>query len=275
MISFRDLVNGFRLLKVNPHQPVIVHTSLSAFGEEIHGGAPTVLGALLATFGGVMMPTFTYKTMLTPEVGPENNGLVYGVDQDNNRMAEFFRPDLPADRMMGVLPEILRRRSNARRSKHPILSFSGVNVDSILRLQSLQVPLSCIGGMMDHEGWVLLVGVDHTVNTSLHYAELLAGRRQFTRWSLTPQGVYECPGFPGCSDGFEQAAPFLTGVTRYIKIGGALIQAVPIRPMVEIVTGMILKNPLAFLCQRPDCARCNSVRLSVQQNRPYRPGIRF
>ncbi len=47
MISFREFVNAFREVGLNPDQPVIVHASLSAVGE-IRGGAETVLGALLS-----------------------------------------------------------------------------------------------------------------------------------------------------------------------------------------------------------------------------------
>jgi aminoglycoside 3-N-acetyltransferase len=62
----------------------------------------------------------------------------------------------------------------------------------------LDDPLAPVGALAEENGTVLLIGVNHTVNTSIHYAEKIAGRKQFIRWALTPQGVRECPGFPGC-----------------------------------------------------------------------------
>jgi len=224
-VRYHDLVDGLRALGVPAGRPVIAHASLSAFGQ-VRGGAAAVVGALLAVFDGVIMPTFTYKTMLTPEVGPPNNGIAYGSGHDQNRMAEFYTPDMPADPSMGVVAETLRKHRNAKRSLHPILSFSGVGADKALKTQTLDEPLAPIGALTEHEGWVLLLGVDHTVNTSIHYGELLAGRKQFIRWALTPIGVVECPGFPGCSQGFQALAPHLEDLTRRVVIGAATVQAI-------------------------------------------------
>ncbi len=262
MISFRDIASGLRKLELDPRSLAIAHTSLSSFGE-VRGGAETVIGALLATVHGLVMPTFTYKTMITPEAGPDDNGILYGSGKDANRMAEFFRPDMPADPAMGVVAEALRRLPAARRSSHPILSFAGVDAEEALQAQTLEDPLAPIGNLMEKNAWVLLVGVDHTVNTSIHYAEKLAGRKQFIRWALTSKGVRECPGWSGCSDGFGAAALALGEITRKVQVGGSLIQALLLKPMVETICGLIHSDPLALLCARPDCERCNAIRAAV------------
>lgn len=262
MIIFREFVNAFREVGLNPGQPVIVHASLSAVGE-IRGGAETVLGALLSISKGVMAPTFTYKTMIIPEVGPENNAIQYGTGKDHNRMAEFYLPNMPADPLMGALPEKIRTHPDARRSFHPLLSFSGINVDDALNAQIIEEPMAPVGVLARQNGIVLLIGVNHTVNTSIHYAERLAGRKQFIRWALTPQGVRECPGFGGCSDGFEQAAPHLEFFTRKAKIGAATLRAVQLSPMIQTITTLIIKQPLALLCGKSD-ERCESVRRELQ-----------
>ena len=56
-------------------------------------------------------------------------------------------------------------------------------------------------------------------------AEWLAGRKQFTRWALTPQGITACPNFPGCPEGFEQVSPLLTTIMRSMRVGDAAWQA--------------------------------------------------
>jgi aminoglycoside 3-N-acetyltransferase len=262
MISFRELSSGLRKLDLDLHSQAIAHASLSSFGE-VRGGADTVVGALLSTVHGLMMPTFTYKTMITPETGPDGNGITYGSGKDANRMAEFFYPEMPADPTMGVVAETLRRLPAAGRSSHPILSFAGVNVEDALQAQTLDDPLAPIEVLMQQGAWVLLVGVDHTSNTSLHFAEKLVGRKQFTRWALTSQGVRECPGWTGCSDGFQAAAPVLDGITHRVQIGNALVQALPMEQMIEAISGLVRADPLALLCSRPDCERCNAVRAAV------------
>jgi aminoglycoside 3-N-acetyltransferase len=146
---------------------------------------------------------------------------------------------------------------------HPILSFIGMNASSYLESQTLAEPLKPLECLSEAKGWALLLGVDHTVNTSIHYAERLAGRKQFVRWALTPEGVVECPGFPGCSDGFGQLAPRLEPVARQMQVGTGLVQAVPLQELVATASAWIKADPLAMLCDRSYCERCAAVRKSV------------
>jgi aminoglycoside 3-N-acetyltransferase len=262
MITFHDFVAAFQKLGLKHTTPVIVHASLSAFGD-VQGGAETVLGALIYIFDTLLMPGFTYKTMVTPEFGPLDNGLNYAESQSANLMAQFYRPGMPVDRLMGVLSEALRQHPRSRRSQHPVLSFIGLNAGSYLETQTLEEPLKPLERLVEAKGWVLLLGVDHTVNTSIHYAERLAGRKQFVRWALTPNGVLECPGFPGCSDGFGQLAPRLEPTTRQIHVGMGLVQALPLEQLVATARAWIDADPLALLCDRSYCDRCAAVRKSA------------
>ncbi|MCE1252907.1 MAG: AAC(3) family N-acetyltransferase [Anaerolineae bacterium] len=264
MISFRDIERGLQDLKIPSQTPVIVHASLSAFGD-VQGGAESVLGALARCYNAILMPTFTYKTMIIPSAGPENNGLVYGSGRQSNLMAEFYNPTMPADKMMWVVAEKLRNLPAAKRSSHPILSFSGIHMDAVLNKQSIYNPLGPIQELANQQGWVLLLGVDHTVNTSLHLAERLSGRKQFIRWALTPQGISECPNFPGCSDGFNAIAPYLGSITRQINIGNATVQALPLLPMLDVTLELLRKMPGALLCDIPGCERCYAVRQLLAQ----------
>jgi aminoglycoside 3-N-acetyltransferase len=259
MLTFRDLLSGLSSLEIGPDRPVIVHASLRSLGE-VRGGADALLGCLLQLHPRLMVPSHTYLTMIIPENGPDHNGMVYGSGRDLNRMAEIYRHDMPCDQLMGILPETLRKHPLARRSYHPILSFTGIGVEAALSKQTLDDPMAPIGALVEEDGWVLLLGVAHTVNTSMHWAEKLAGRRQFVRWALTGKGVVECKGFPGCSLGFDQIAPNLEGVSSAVQVGESWVQAVPLRPLVETVIEMIREDAEALLCGDPACERCAAVR---------------
>jgi aminoglycoside 3-N-acetyltransferase len=257
-VRLRDLLLGLRDLHL-ADAPVIVHSSLKSIGQ-VDGGAATVVSALAGAFDKVIVPTFTYKTMIIPLTGPENNGITYGSQKDQNQMAEFFTLKMPVDPMMGAIPELFRRHPLAKRSIHPIQSFAGINAENILAAQTMTDHLAPLGLLEKADGWALLMGVDHTVNTSIHYAERLAGRRQFLRWALTPKGVVECPGFPGCSAGFQAIAADMEKFTRQVQIGNALVQALPLKMLFKVVVARIKKDPLALLCQQEDCERCNAIR---------------
>lgn len=258
MLQFNDLILAFQELKL-ADKAVIAHASLRAFGE-VAGGADSMVSALLYTTGALIMPTHTYKTMITPVSGPLNNAVNYARAQQWNRLAELYLPSMPVDVMMGIVPEFLRQRPNAIRSMHPILSFAGVNAKKFLQAQTLENPFAPILELANADGWVLLLGVDHTTNTAIHLAEKLAGRKQFTRWALTEDGTVACPGFPSCSTAFEALEPALRPQTVTLQVGNATVRAIPARTVILRAIEAIKQNPLALLCERTDCERCAAVR---------------
>jgi aminoglycoside 3-N-acetyltransferase len=257
-LSFNDLINAFETLGLQK-KPVIAHASLRSFGF-VEGGADSVVTALDHSTGAFIMPTHTYKTMVTPVSGPANNGISYGRGQQWNRLAEPFSMDMPADVMMGQVPESMRSWPEFRRSMHPILSFGGFRAEKILQTQTIENPLGIFRTLTEMDGWVLLLGVDHTANTSIHFGEKLAGRKQFVRWALTPNGTVACPGFPGCSAGFEAIEPEVRSITKSITVGNATVRALPLRGLLMKVVELIKKDKYALLCNRSDCERCAEVR---------------
>jgi len=264
MITIRDLLQGFRDLSLGG-QPVIAHGSFKSLGR-VQGGPRVVIDALLAASGGLMMPAFTYETLVYPPTGPRNNGMDYAAEYDwHNRQNPdaaplYFRADLPVDEEIGILAETLRRQRDAQRSLHPVLSFTGVDVWYALERQTMDDPLAPIGALAEENGWALLIGVDQRVNTSLHYAERLAGRPQFLRWAATPRRVVECPNFPGDSDGFQQIVRHIKQAINAVTIGEARVEAIPLRVLLDTAQQLINEDPLALLCQRDTCGRCNAVR---------------
>jgi aminoglycoside 3-N-acetyltransferase len=258
MLGYDELKAAFQELSL-ADKSVIAHASLQPFGY-IHNGADTVLQALLDSVKALIMPAFTYKTMITPEVGPPNNGITYGAEKDLNKMAETFTVDMPADRMMGILPESLRNHPAAKRTTHPILSFAGIGADLELGTQTLFEPFAPIGALAEQDGWAVLINVDQSVNTSIHYGEKLAGRRQFVRWSVMNNMIVECPNFPGDSSGFNAIASYIKPDTRRVDMGEAFIQAIPLQRLFQAVQELIQVDPMALLCHRTDCERCNAVR---------------
>ena len=262
MIRSAELQEALDELEVPNGVPIIAHASLSAFGY-LQGGAEGLVQALADRYWKIVMPSFTYKTMVTPACGPANNGMIYGQNTDANRMAQIFDPMMGVDRLMGSVPEALRRHERGRRSAHPILSFVGIGADAILESQTIQEPLKPIQMMLEERGWVILLGVDHDVNTSIHLAETQSGRKQFVRWALTVDGIVECLHFPGCSDGFPALAPSLEAITNQVRLGSGRIQAVPLEGLITAAKRKIREEPFALLCDRSYCERCEAVRNSV------------
>lgn len=262
MITYRDLTLALRDVGLTPHSLVLAHVCLDGM-EPIRGGADAVLGALLSSCQALVMPTFTTRTLIVPRTGPPDNGLAYD-QEEANAHAEVFDPDMPADPTMGEVAEALRHHPVARRSSHPVLSFSGIRADEALEAQSIDDPWAPIAALAEADADVLLLGADHTANVSLHYAEKLAGRKQFLRWALVPGRIVACPDFPGCADGFPAIGPRLEGVSRLATLGRTTVELTPLRDLIHIAVGWIRQDPRALLCDRPDCLLCRDVRAALR-----------
>ena len=103
-ISHAEIITSLQSIGVASDNPVLVHSSLSALGE-VEGGAQTVIESLLAIAGTIVMPAFTYQTMVYPPNGPDHNGLDYAsIDyRQSNDAAVFFTPDLPLHPAVGQI----------------------------------------------------------------------------------------------------------------------------------------------------------------------------
>ena len=263
MISYRDITLGLERLGLDRSTPVLAHVAPSRLGE-IRGGMETLLGALLGTIDNVMTTAFTSRTMIIPEQGPADNNLDYGSGRDSNLNAEIFSAQLPCDLPEAQVSEALRAYPGTYRSAHPILSFCGLGLDVALIDQTPADPYVPIRKLMELHGWVALIGAQPAENFSLHYAEFLAGRKQFTRWALTEDGIVECPHFPGCPDGFHKINYYLQDELRVTTVGDAAWYAAPLDVLVNSAVALIKEDPFSLLCNSLSCPRCNLVRRSLK-----------
>ena len=171
-----------RELGLEPGSSVLVHSSLSRVGW-VCGGAVAVLQALLAVLGPtgtVMVPTHTAELSdpsgwRNPPVPPDWWPTI------RETMPPYEVATTPS-LGMGALAELVRTWPGARRSAHPQFSFAalGPAAEQLTAGHGLQNGLgedSPLARLYDLAGWVLLLGVGHDSNTSLHLAECRSGVR--------------------------------------------------------------------------------------------------
>lgn len=163
-------------LGVEAGDTLIVHSSLSKLGWVV-GGAQAVVEALLDAVGPngtLIMPTHSSHwtepaNWQNPPVNPEWFADVYAA-------LPAFDPAITPTTMMGAIVECFRHVPGVRRSNHPAASFAafGKHTDVIVddhRLESWMGEHSPIGRAYDLDAKVLLLGVGHGNNSSLHLAE--------------------------------------------------------------------------------------------------------
>ena len=182
----RTLAEDLRQLGLQAGDTVIVHSSMSKLGW-IAGGAEAVVLALL----DVLTPT---GTLVMPSFSNENSDPAHWQNPPvPEAWWDIIRAETPAynpattpTRQMGQIVECFRTLPDARRSNHPQMSFVawGHHRDFIIADHSLTDDLgqgSPLGRIYDLDGKILLLGVSHSNNTSLHLAEYLSDYPTKTR----------------------------------------------------------------------------------------------
>lgn len=183
--TVRSLRDELRRLGLRAGDTLLVHSSLSSLGW-VCGGPVAVIQALesvLGPQGTLVMPTHT--SQLSDPSTWRNPPVPGDWIEPIRRSMPAFDPAVTPTRGMGAIPECFRSQPGVLRSNHPHDSFAarGPRARKIVAAHTLHDGLgegSPLARLYDLDANVLLLGVGHDSNTSLHLAEYRArypGRR--------------------------------------------------------------------------------------------------
>jgi aminoglycoside N3'-acetyltransferase len=226
--------------------PLCVHSSLRSFGR-VEGGVATVVDGLLGEGCTLMVPTFTEgRGAVPPPPGRHLKRSAGGDASFDDESTRFFETTSEyVDSKMGAIPAEVLRRPTRVRGNHPRDSFSAVG-SLASELIDAQRPLRVFAplqALADLSGVVILLGVGLNRVTLLHYAEQLAGRRLFRRWSRSPNGQTVESEEGGCSSGFENLRPILASVERTLTVGQSRWRVFPAGPTLDLAAAAIRDDP--------------------------------
>jgi aminoglycoside 3-N-acetyltransferase len=255
------MVNAFRELGLESGDSFIVHSSFRSLGP-VDGGPEAVIDALVEAVspgGNVIFPTFNYTA---------------------NIAEPYFDPAVVPCRT-GIIPELSRKRPDAVRSLHPTHSVTVIGPDAAeltrdhmaFRTVGLGSPIDQLAKM---GGKVLLLGVGHTSNTTVHLGEEYAG--------VPKEGWFEVPTCANvlmpdgsiyahlvdtstsCSRGFGRVEPVLRkyGEIADGRAGNAALQLMLGMDVVKRVVEIIGAQPDALLCDQLDCRPCTGARTNLR-----------
>lgn len=161
MLTFEQLVDGFRNLGVMQGDTLLVHSSYKSFGE-VDGGPETVVRALETALGTdkngtLIMPTFNFDF---------NKGVPWDVRKTRSKM--------------GALTEIVRMDPRSKRVFHPFYSFAilGKHAEMLgaLRYKSAYERNSVFGKLRDLDGKIMVIGLSYNNSmTFFHHIEQMEG----------------------------------------------------------------------------------------------------
>jgi len=210
-----DLVD----LGVSGDGVLVVHTAFSAFGGR--AGAPADLIA------GLRMAAGPHGTVVMPSM-----------------------------RGMGIVADTFWRMPGVIRSDSPhAFAAIGPHAAEITAPHPIEVPHgldSPVGRAFDLDAEVLLLGIGHDANTTVHLAETVAG----VRYKLD----HCCANFARLDSWLEARGHQQRGF-----IGDAPARLISARDVVATALDQLRENELIFLHPRGVCVECDEARASMEQ----------
>jgi aminoglycoside 3-N-acetyltransferase len=171
-----SLTRDLRAIGLGIGVTVMVHSSLSHLGY-VAGGAHAVVLALFEAVGPtgtVVMPT--HSSGLSDPADWQDPPVPASWWDPIRAAMPAFDPLLTPTRRMGAVVECFRHVEGVRRSDHPTVSAAAVGPSAATVVAGHQLAdglgeSSPQARLYDLDGWILLLGVTHANNTSLHLSE--------------------------------------------------------------------------------------------------------
>lgn len=250
--SILEFTAQIRELGVTAGGVLLVHTSFSRVGPVENGplGLIRALQAVLGPNGTLVMPSMSddddhpFDPRRTPCLG---NGVVADMFW---RLPGVLRSDSP-HAFAAIGPKASRITAD-----HPLDVPHGVN--------------SPVGRVHDLDGQILLLGVGHDANTTIHLAEGLAGVRYRRPKSVMileggQLSRYHYGEIDHCCDNFNLVDQWLdvSGRQRHGPVGHNKGRLASARDVVATVTGRLRMNETVFLHAAGVDIQCDEARASI------------
>ena len=252
IVSEKQLIQQLLTLGVTPGGVLLVHCSFSRV-KPVENGPPGLIAALQAA------------------LGPEGTLVMPSLTDDDNYP---FDPQRTPCIGMGVVADTFWRLPGVLRSDSPhAFAAQGPAAARVTAPHPVDTPHgldSPVGRVYELAGQVLLLGVGHDANTTIHLAEYLAGVRYRRQKQLTllrhgrPTRLdYE--EIDHCCQNFALADPWLEarGLQRRGLVGYAEARLARSQDMVEVVSAQLRANETVFLHPYGVDLECDEARASL------------
>jgi len=243
------------------HSLLCLHMSFSRLSRLIP--SPETFIDLFLTHGTTLVvPAHCYRNRIpyVPRLRIRQNG--DADQQDSIKNSQCYERDMNPEEispLMGIVAQLLSKRAESHIGFHPENAFAGIGpeAESIIKSQTpwnVYAPYDIL--MEDTQAKIVLIDVDLSKATPIHYAEMKAGRNPFIRWYKDSNHNVRPMRVGGCSDGFEQCRPYLKDLESVCHIGLSTWRIYPFQAFINRVSDLIRDIPEITRCDKPICLRC-------------------
>ena len=248
----KTLIQNFLELGVKPGGVLLVHTSFSKI-KPIEGGPLGLISALrsaLGSDGTLVMPSMSY-------------------DDDH----PFDKTKSPCPEMGIVADTFWRLPGVLRSDNNHAFAAVGRLAEKIVAPHPMDVPhglASPVGRVYEMDGQVLLLGVDHGSNTTIHLCENLAGVRYRRAKYITvlkdgQPTRFDYREIDHCCQNFALVDGWLDEKQnqRHGRIGNGETRLMRSRDIVNVVTSHLKQDETIFLHPQGVDEECDDARASL------------
>lgn len=248
----KTLTQNFLELGVKPGGVLLVHTSFSKI-KPIEGGPLGLISALrsaLGSDGTLVMPSMSY-------------------DDDH----PFDKTKSPCPEMGIVADTFWRLPGVLRSDNNHAFAAVGRLAEKIVAPHPMDVPhglASPVGRVYEMDGQVLLLGVDHGSNTTIHLCENLAGVRYRRAKYITvlkdgQPTRFDYREIDHCCQNFALVDGWLDEKQnqRHGRIGNGETRLMRSRDIVNVVTSHLKQDETIFLHPQGVDEECDDARASL------------
>lgn len=240
-----QLIQQLLDLGVEPGGVLLVHTAFSKV-KPVEEGPLGLIAALRAA------------------LGPEGTLVMPSMSEDDDHP---FDPKATPCLWLGIVADIFWRLPGVIRSDSPhafaAIGPQAARITAPHPVEAPHGPDSPVGRVYDLNGQVLLLGVSHESNTTIHLAEYLGGARyrrpKYSTLLKEGQPVrVEYGEIDHCCQRFSLVEGWLEakGLQRQGQVGHAKARLIRSRDIVEVVSAQVRANDTIFLHPKgvdPEC----------------------
>jgi aminoglycoside 3-N-acetyltransferase len=257
-LSRNEAAGQLSALGVTAGGVLLVHTAFSKLAP-IDGGPRGLIDALLATIG-------PHGTLVMPSMSDDDE-------------IPFDAARTPCVENMGIVADTFWRMPGVLRSDNPhAFAAMGPRAAEIVAAHPLDVPHgldSPAGRVYGMDGQVLLLGVGHDANTTVHLAENMTGMRYLRPKHLTvlrdgrPEKL-EYFELDHCCQGFSLLDDWLEaeGKQRRGRVGHGEARLMRSCDVVDAAMPRLREDETVFLHPPGSCEECDDARNALQTVKP-------